>query len=198
MIAIDKIENWLFGLSQEYFFLVTLGVIFLARIIIYLLFSWMNDDKKNPANNTTGLPLPDDNPEIYARMTPGVAGNANKFNRIDSSESHSPSLVTDLAMTEGIVAVDDDISNSSFMSDNSFTINPATGLPMINGIGSVDVAGNTYGSDSMSDAGLSSSNSMFDDGISSSNSTFDDDISSSNSTFDDGFSSSDSMFDDNF
>ena len=34
---------------------------------------------------------------------------------------------------------------------NETVINPATGLPMINGIGGVDVAGNPYGADLSSD-----------------------------------------------
>lgn len=34
---------------------------------------------------------------------------------------------------------------------NETVINPATGLPMINGIGGVDVAGNPYGTDLSND-----------------------------------------------
>ena len=39
-----------------------------------------------------------------------------------------------------------DFSNTT----SSTTINPASGLPMIDGIGSIDVAGNAFGTDSSS------------------------------------------------
>ncbi|WP_172202684.1 hypothetical protein [Niveibacterium sp. COAC-50] len=88
---------------------------------------------------------------------------------------------------------------SSGISSDDFAINPATGLPMIGGIGGLDVAGNTYGTDHTS---FSSSHdfgsSSWDSG--SSFSSTDDAWSSSSdsiSSFSDSSSWSDSgsMFD---
>jgi hypothetical protein len=47
-------------------------------------------------------------------------------------------------------------------------INPATGLPMVAGEGSIDVAGNTYGMDSAHGTGLT-----FDDSFSGAGATWD-------------------------
>ena len=51
---------------------------------------------------------------------------------------------------------------------NTATINPATGLPMTDGMGSLDVAGNVFGTDSSSHLESSASDSSWDSG-----STFD-------------------------
>ena len=71
---------------------------------------------------------------------------------------------------------------------NTHTINPANGLPMIDGIGSLDVAGNVFGTDasitsSLSDMNLSISNDSVFSGSSNldSSGSFD-----SSSTFDSG------------
>lgn len=69
---------------------------------------------------------------------------------------------------------------------DDFTINPATGLPMVNGMGGVDVAGNPYGVDNSHHDSFGSS---FDSGSSfgshdSFGSTFD-----SGSSFGGGFGS---------
>ncbi len=48
------------------------------------------------------------------------------------------------------------------------TINPATGLPMVAGEGSIDIAGNTYGTDSAHDSQLA-----FDDSFSGSGAGWD-------------------------
>ena len=81
-------------------------------------------------------------------------------------------------------------------SDSFHSINPTSGLPMIDGIGGIDIAGNPYGTDSShwDDYSMSGSSTM-DDSFTSSSSSFDDTFSSS--SFDDSFSSSSySSFDD--
>lgn len=70
-------------------------------------------------------------------------------------------------------------------------INPASGLPMIDGIGSVDLEGNPFGTDS-------NATDFLEDTFSCSDSLFDNDFSCSASLFDDDFSCSDSLFDDDF
>ena len=70
-------------------------------------------------------------------------------------------------------------SASSFLGDTSISglsssmdssaYNPASGLPMVGGIGGVDVGGNMYGTDSSHHSSLGSSNDSF-----SSGSSFDD------------------------
>lgn len=42
----------------------------------------------------------------------------------------------------------EDYSDFSSTCYDDFSINPASGLPMLDGIGSIDVAGNPYGTDS--------------------------------------------------
>lgn len=72
--------------------------------------------------------------------------------------------------------------------DDDFTINPASGLPMIGGIGGLDAEGNPYGIDS-SDSLLSSS--IFDESTSScfdDSNLFDDNFGCGSSSFDDPFS----------
>ncbi|MGK0234707.1 MAG: hypothetical protein ACI9EK_001233 [Psychroserpens sp.] len=98
---------------------------------------------------------------------------------------------------------DDDISSISTSSDDfeAPAFNPASGLPMISGIGSVDVAGNVYGSDSMSDMNNSIDNStMFSDDLISPTDSFDSFESSSSIGCDDYFGTDDSFsaFDDSF
>lgn len=70
------------------------------------------------------------------------------------------------------------LSDSSYSAiDNSPSINPANGLPMV---GMVDIEGNPYGTDSsLWDNLSSSSSSMFDDTIISSNLSMFDESSSS-------------------
>jgi nitrous oxidase accessory protein NosD len=59
-------------------------------------------------------------------------------------------------------AVSDEFSRNSFdqtetnFSDN-FAVNPANGLPMIGGMGGVDISGNAFGTDSSNDHFTSSS-----------------------------------------
>lgn len=62
------------------------------------------------------------------------------------------------------------VSESSSVTDGDFSVNPANGLPMIGGIGGVDVEGNPFGTDFSHDHMTSSSlddsfptNSSFDD-----------------------------------
>ncbi len=83
----------------------------------------------------------------------------------DDEPFHSSNLFTyagvGLVMAGGITAAE--ISDSLFADSNTgMDINPATGLPMIDGIGSLDVAGNPYGSDSMQDSMSFDNSSMFD------------------------------------
>lgn len=84
--------------------------------------------------------------------------------------------------------------NISSVTDESTCINPASGLPMIDGSCGVDVGGNPYGCDLHdTDYSPSASESMWDDSFSSSasESMWDDGLSSSSSSmFDDGFSMS--------
>jgi hypothetical protein len=61
-------------------------------------------------------------------------------------------------------------------------INPATGLPMIGGIGGMDVEGNPYGTDMSSHHDICSSSSIFDDPWNPSCSSLWDDSSMSSST----------------
>jgi len=93
------------------------------------------------------------------------------------------------------ISMDDDISSISTSTDDLETtmINPASGLPMISGIGSVDVAGNAFGSDSMSDMHDSLNNNFIDD-----SSMFSDDLTSSTDSFDSFDSSSSIGCDDSF
>lgn len=98
---------------------------------------------------------------------------------------------------------DDDIGSisSTLPELETMHINPATGMPMMGGIGGIDAAGNLYGSDSMSDmtsmsdihSGINDT-SMFSDDFTSSTNDFDSfDTTSSfddnTSSFDDSFSS---------
>ena len=65
---------------------------------------------------------------------------------------------------------------------NTPTINPASGLPMTDGMGSLDVAGNVFGMDSSSHWGSAASDSSWD-----SSSSFDSSSSwDSGSSFDSG------------
>jgi hypothetical protein len=63
-------------------------------------------------------------------------------------------------------------SDSPFIADDDFSVNPANGLPMIGGSGGVDIEGNPFGTDFSHDHMTSSS---LDDSCSSS-SIFDDSL----------------------
>ncbi|MBU1690662.1 MAG: hypothetical protein KJ958_06760 [Gammaproteobacteria bacterium] len=97
----------------------------------------------------------------------------------------------------GIESTMDDsmFSNHSMGIDDYFAINPANGMPMMDGIGGLDVEGNTYGTDFLHDSMTSSS---FDDSFSmESSSMFDDQWTiGSDSMFDDSWSSSSDSFSD--
>ena len=82
------------------------------------------------------------------------------------------SLSTDFSEIENIGLIETDLLN------NEFAINPANGIPMTNGISSLDMEGNPYGTDFSDDLA-----STFDDPFDTLNSF--DDISS----FDDPFMS---------
>lgn len=89
-----------------------------------------------------------------------------------------------------IISSDDDTALSA--EPDGMDINPATGLPMVGGIGGVDVEGNVYGSDLMS--GMSNSiddDLLLSDDLSSTDSCFDPFDSSTNIGCDDSFSSFD-------
>ncbi len=105
---------------------------------------------------------------------------------------------------EGNSAFDDDIGFSSSI-DNTFGeiettyVNPATGLVMIGGMGGVDLEGNVWGSDAMSDSYSSiDTSSMLSDDFTSSTDSFD--SFDSSSSIDDSFGTGDSYgsFDDSF
>lgn len=95
------------------------------------------------------------------------------FSGIDNMDStDSSSLLSSNIM-------DDDLSSSTSSSDLSTTrINPASGLPMV---GDIDVAGNHYGTNSMTDHSCS----LFDDSFDHSCNSLDDTFNDSFSSFDD-------------
>ncbi len=62
-----------------------------------------------------------------------------------------------IASSNTSTAFDDSSSNIT-----SFDINPANGLPMVDGIGSIDIGGNTYGTDSDTFDDSSSNTTSFD------------------------------------
>lgn len=89
----------------------------------------------------------------------------------------SSSLFDEDTITNHASAIDDDHF------DNSFSINPANGLPMM---GCLDIAGNAFGTDSMHWDDHFDSMTSIDDCCASSSSMFDDSsMSSSFSAFDD-------------
>ncbi|CAM4213528.1 hypothetical protein [Vibrio agarivorans] len=107
---------------------------------------------------------------------------------LNSPSQQSSSLYSTLSSS--IFNDEDEVSNSldtetlSFDDDNS--INPATGLPMVGGIGGLDVQGNPYGFDNSDDPFESSLSDPFEDDFMSTDDTssmFDDD--SFSSSFDD-------------
>lgn len=73
-------------------------------------------------------------------------------------------------------------TGSSSDSGIESTVNPATGLPMTNGMGSVDVAGNPYGTD-LSHSSFSSGHDAFESSITSSNHDHDSWFSSSHDSW---------------
>ena len=64
-------------------------------------------------------------------------------------------------------------------------INPANGLPMVGGVGGLDVEGNPYGTDFTADSSCHSTSNMFDSGIAdcSSNDSFSSGVDDSFSSF---------------
>lgn len=80
-----------------------------------------------------------------------------------STVNYDPSKNEEIISTTDVLADefessfhnDEDISEDSISSLSSsfddFAINPASGLPMISGIGSLDIGGNLYGTDSGND-----------------------------------------------
>ena len=75
-------------------------------------------------------------------------------------------------------------------SDDTCTVNPASGLPMIGGCSGVDVEGNPFGVDINQADTTSLFESNFSDDTWSGCSSFDDSFSSCSTDFDDSFSSS--------
>lgn len=61
-------------------------------------------------------------------------------------------------------AISDSIASSPLPELETTYINPASGLPMIGGIGGIDVAGNVWGTDHSHDCSFTSS-SLFDHGF---------------------------------
>ena len=72
------------------------------------------------------------------------------------------------------------VGDSSSISDDSLSVNPANGLPMIGGTGGVDIEGNPFGTDFLHDHMTSS---CFDDSHTSISSF--DDCHTIHSSFDD-------------
>ncbi|WP_243020053.1 hypothetical protein [Simplicispira sedimenti] len=97
------------------------------------------------------------------------------FTDLFSSKSVSSSIADGISSSAGI-------DSFGINSLDDFAINPANGLPMVDGTGGVDVEGNPYGTDFSHDH-LSSSG-IDDSWSSSSSSSFDDTWSSGSS---DGF-----------
>lgn len=86
-----------------------------------------------------------------------------------------------------------DDTDSATNSIDDHCVNPATGLPMVGGMGGVDVHGNPFGTDmnehqlfSNDDSSSELNSCTLDDSFTDTSSVFDDSISSS---FDDSFSS---------
>ncbi len=132
-----------------------------------------------------------------SHLTTTIAGVGIATSMLDDDES-SP------IVDDNISAFDDDIGLSTSI-ENTFDeiettyVNPATGLPMIGGIGGVDAGGNVWGSDSMSDMHSAiDNNSMFSDDLTSTTDSFD--SFDSSSSIDDSFGTDDSFssFDDSF
>lgn len=92
------------------------------------------------------------------------------FTDMFSSDTETSSIADDSLLSS---------SNTDLIGANTFddfAVNPANGLPMVGGMGGVDVEGNPFGTDFSSDNMALSS---FDDGFSSSSgSSFDDTWSS--------------------
>jgi hypothetical protein len=155
--------------------------------------------KKHTTSRTTSL-APEKNSYVKdnSHLTTTVGGVGIAASLLDDTDA---SLTAD----ESTSIFDDDIGLSNSI-DNSFDeiettyVNPATGLPMIGGIGGIDAGGDVYGSDLMSDmhSGIDSS-SMFSDDLTSSTDSFDS-FDSSSSISDDSFGTDDSFssFDDSF
>ncbi|MGR5285550.1 hypothetical protein ACP3V5_09550 [Vibrio maritimus] len=116
------------------------------------------------------------------------------------SNSYEPTNDTDCASM--------DFTNKSHVDDENTVINPATGLPMVGGIGGLDTMGNPYGYDSLfqgtypDDTSSSTADSGFETDSSSCTDHSSDEFTSAgfdnscDSSFDDGFSTGldDDMF----
>jgi hypothetical protein len=116
-------------------------------------------------------------------------------NKVDDSQFFIPTVG---AFVAGNILSSDDVATTSSTVPDGMDINPATGLPMIGGIGGIDAEGNMYGSGSMS--GMSNfidDDLLLSDDLSSSDSCFDPFDSSTNIGCDDSFSSFDDSFSSN-
>ncbi|QEP44153.1 hypothetical protein D5085_14100 [Ectothiorhodospiraceae bacterium BW-2] len=113
----------------------------------------------------------------YASAKPGRAHPVKRLRADD--EHHSSTTATTAAAVTGVTAAvafaamesDDYMSDETVINDSGIEINPANGLPMVDGVGSVDIEGNPYGFDSSfsdSDSDSGSDISGFDDTFSSS------------------------------
>ncbi|HDM8129114.1 TPA: hypothetical protein P0E14_003948 [Vibrio harveyi] len=109
-------------------------------------------------------------------------------NVLNEQSSQDPNLLSNKYNVFDSDSLDISSPGSPSSIDDDLTINPASGLPMIGGIGGLDAEGNPYGMDS-SDSLLSSStfkdstSSCFDD-----SNLFDDNFGCGSSSFDDPFS----------
>ncbi len=115
----------------------------------------------------------------------GAAAGAWAADALDSTSGAGTSLCDD-----GSIGYRPSAHGTGFDSNDAMTINPASGLPMVDGTCGVDVAGNPYGFDN-----TSSLSSLHDDSWAGSSTSLDDSWSSSSSSMDDSWSSASSSWD---
>ncbi len=145
-----------------------------------------------------------------SHLTGTLAGVAIAASMVDDDESQAINDYDSNGLgfddNNHISAFDDDISCTSSISNTldeteTMYVNPATGLPMIGGIGGIDAGGDVYGSDLMSDMRSSiDDSSILSDNLTSSTDSFDSFDSSNSIGCDDSFGTDDSFssFDDSF
>lgn len=133
-------------------FLIILGLVALVCFI------FLPGPAKSHFTNTDNS-----NPNVFHDPNSAFYGNNTNYssNVFDDDDSWSTSSSSSI--------FDDDSPISSISSDDDFVINPASGLPMIGGIGGIDAAGNVYGSYTSDDFNHTDSLS-FDDSFSSTDS----------------------------
>jgi hypothetical protein len=152
-----------------FWYAVTPGFYFLLGfLVLVLLGSLMSGESQGPGDPSGPARgrLADDDPN-HDNAILGMVDPGSPF--YESSSHDFPDTGDTLDMGTSIFesSLSDDAMDMHSVWDDT-TINPATGLPMVSGIGGVDVAGNPYGMDSSHDDMFSSFDDSFDSGISDS------------------------------